>query len=108
MCEYCENMPTRYEGFYVEYYKQTAPDDENEIVIEAKYCPNCGRKVINDSSEEKKNRKLVDDNVLITLTKPYERNFKCGCGCNVFSKYIDSNNKEYYVCHGCDSEYVVE
>lgn len=105
MCEYCENMPTRYEGFYVEYYKQTAPDNENKIVIEAKYCPICGRKLINDSSEEKNNRKLVDDNVIITLTKPYERNFKCGCGCNVFSKYIEDNGKEVFVCHGCNEEY---
>lgn len=54
------------------------------------------------------NRKLVDRNILITLTTPYEHNFKCSCGCNVFSKYIDFNNKEYYICHGCDSEYVGE
>ena len=106
MCEYCENMPARYEGFYVEYHKQTAPDDEYEVVIDAKYCPNCGRKLISDSNKEKNDRKLVDNNVLITLTTPYEHNFRCNCGCNVFSKYVDSQGKEYYVCHGCDTEYV--
>lgn len=58
--------------------------------------------------KENNNRKLVDANILITLTKPYEHNFVCSCGCNVFSKYVDSNNKEYYICHGCDNEYVGE
>lgn len=52
-------------------------------------------------------RKLVDRNVLIDLATPYKHNFRCSCGCNV-CKYIDSNNKEYYICHGCDNEYVTE
>lgn len=108
MCKYCDNMPTRYEGFYVEYHKQTAFDDKYKILIEVKYCPNCGRKLIDDSNKENNDRKLVDANILITLTKPYEHNFRCSCGCNVFSKYVDYNSKEYYVCHGCDNEYVGE
>lgn len=49
-------------------------------------------------------KKLVD----ITLTKPYEHNFVCSCGCNVFSKYVNDEGKEIYVCHGCDNEYVGE
>lgn len=58
--------------------------------------------------KENNNRKLVDANILIILTKPYEHNFVCSCGCNVFSKYVDYNDKEYYVCHGCCNEYVTE
>ena len=53
-------------------------------------------------------RKLVNHNILITLTTPYEHNFVCSCGCNVFSKYVDAEGKEIYVCHGCDNEYVGE
>lgn len=109
MCEYCENMPTRYEGFYVEYHKQTAPDEENELIIEAKYCPNCGRKLIEsveNLNKENNDRKLVDRNILIALTTPYEHDFRCSCGCNVFSKYIEDDGKEIFVCHGCDKEYI--
>lgn len=105
MCEYCKNMPTKHEGFYVEYYKQTAPDDKYKVLIEAKYCPNCGRKLIDDSNKEKNDRKLVDNNIMVFLTTPYERNFRCSCGCNVFSKYIEDDGKEIFVCHGCDEEY---
>ena len=63
MCEYCKNMPTKYEGFYVEYHKQTAPDEENEVLIESKYCPNCGRKLIEsveNLNKENNDRKLVE------------------------------------------------
>ena len=52
--------------------------------------------------------RLVNKNILITLTTPYEHNFVCSCGCNVFSKYVDAEGKEIYVCHCCDNEYVGE
>ena len=62
-------------------------------------------KVLN---KENNDIKLVNHNILITLTTPYEHNFVCSCGCNVFSKYVDAEGKEIYVCHGCDNEYVGE
>ena len=58
-------------------------------------------------NKEKNDRKLIDKNVLITLKEPYEHNFRCSCGCNVFSKYIEDNDKKIFVCHGCDTEYTV-
>lgn len=56
-------------------------------------------------NEEKNDRKLVDRNILITLTTPYEHNFKCSCGYNVFSKYIEDDGKDIFIYNGCDKEY---
>lgn len=53
-------------------------------------------------------KKLVDRNILIALTEPYEHIFVCSCGCNVFNKYVNAEGKEIYVCYGCDNEYVGE
>ena len=100
MCEYCDNIPSNYEGFYV-VFKQTSATNVEKVKIEANYCPNCGRKLNKVSND----RELVNGNVMIELTKPYEHIFRCSCGCNIFSKYVDSECKEIYVCHGCRSEY---
>ena len=51
-------------------------------------------------------RELVKKNVMIVLNPDgYERNFKCNCGCNVFSKYIENDSKVIFICHGCNEEY---
>lgn len=47
-CEYCANL-SRYKGFgYAEYFHQTAADVISEISIDVKFCPNCGRELVND------------------------------------------------------------
>lgn len=124
MCEYCENINNNkklvdtYLGkqkidinidkAFNDYILIAIINNKYSTCAKINYCPNCGRKLINDLKEENNNRKLVDRNVLVTLTTPYEHNFRCSCGCNVFSKYVDSKDKEYYVCHGCNNEYVGE
>lgn len=121
MCEYCENINNNkklvdtylnkqkieinIDKAFNDYILIATIDNKYSTCVKINYCPNCGRKLIDDSNEEKNNRKLVDNNVLITLTVPYERNFRCGCGCNVFSKYIEDDGKEIFVCHGCNEEY---
>lgn len=67
MCEYCDNTPSNYEGFYV-VFKQTSATNVEKVQIEANYCPNCGRKLNKVSND----RELVNGNVMIELTKPYE------------------------------------
>lgn len=52
-----------------------------------------------------KEMELVDKNVMLTLTEPYEHNFHCECGANVFSEYKDKDGKKYYSCHGCNAIY---
>lgn len=88
MCEYCDHTPSSYEKFYVWFFKQTSATNVEESQIEANYCPNCGRKLNKVSNDMNNNIRLIDDNVLITQ-------------CKVFSKYVDSEDIEYYVCHGC-------
>ena len=37
MCEYCDNIPSNYEGFYV-VFKQTSATNVEKVQIEANYC----------------------------------------------------------------------
>lgn len=44
---------------------------------------------------------IVDSNILVSVN---EKDFKCDCGGNVFSK----TNKNTYICHGCGNVYETE
>ena len=44
-CEWCDKIG-KYAGFaYATFFEQTAPDEQYEISVECKYCPNCGRRL---------------------------------------------------------------
>ena len=118
MCEYCENnsnnkklidtylgkqkIEVNIDKVFDGYILISTINDMYSTCTKINYCPNCGRKLhINK-------RKLINKNVTITLNPDgYEHNFRCGCGCNVFSEYIEDNGKKIFVCHGCDAEYTV-
>lgn len=119
MCEYCENnndnkklidtylgkqkIEVNIDKAFDNYILISTINDMYSTCARINYCPNCGRKLnINK-------RKLINKNVIITLNPDgYEHNFRCGCGCNVFSEYIEDNVKKIFVCHSCDAEYTYE
>lgn len=89
MCEYCDNIPSNYEGFYV-VFKQTSATNVEKVQIEANYCPNCGRKLNKVSND----RELVNGNVMIELTKPYEHIYDREECYNFTDKYKDKEWSE--------------
>jgi len=43
MCEYCDDVPSRYKSIRAEGSYQTAADDIYDPEIDVNFCPNCGR-----------------------------------------------------------------
>lgn len=44
------------------------------------------------------NKKIISKDTLITIDG---KNFKCTCGCNVFTHYED----DIFICHCCGKEF---
>jgi len=61
MCEYCDDVPSKYKGIRAEGFYQTAADDVYNPEIDVNFCPNCGRPLAEPKPLTLEERKQRED-----------------------------------------------